>query len=294
MTSSHTARVIAWDHPLTGLSYVTRYTIFCSIKYSNIWGIGEARQSMANTKIRAVFFDFMGTCLDWHSGTINVLPQTIVESERSKLALEWRHNYFDANASRLAANEPPEDIDITLRKTLDAMLEKHPAHKNLFNDQTKHRCVAAWHSMPAWPEVPKAIEQLKAAGYEVFVYANGTTRLQLDLCKSSGLSFNMLFSSELLGVYKPAPESYRKILRMVKVKPEESVMVAAHAFDVRGGKEAGMKTVYIHRWTDDIKEDMEVVEGENDFFLEDMTNLPAVIGRFSAEDRNQRLVQLDA
>jgi 2-haloacid dehalogenase len=249
---------------------------------------------MANTKIRAVFFDFMGTCLDWHSGTINVLPQTIVESERSKLALEWRHNYFDANASRLAANEPPEDIDITLRKTLDAMLEKHPAHKNLFNDQTKHRCVAAWHSMPAWPEVPKAIEQLKAAGYEVFVYANGTTRLQLDLCKSSGLSFNMLFSSELLGVYKPAPESYRKILRMVKVKPEESVMVAAHAFDVRGGKEAGMKTVYIHRWTDDIKEDMEVVEGENDFFLEDMTNLPAVIGRFSAEDRNQRLVQLDA
>jgi len=63
------------------------------------------------------------------------------------------------------------------------------------------------------------------------------------------------------------------------VKPEESVMVAAHAHDVRGGKEAGMKTVYIHRWTDDIKEDMEVVKGENDFFLEDMTSLAEVIGQ---------------
>ncbi|MCJ1282047.1 hypothetical protein MMC26_001370 [Xylographa opegraphella] len=234
---------------------------------------------MAKTKIRAVFFDFMGTCLDWHSGAIKVLPQSIAESERSKLALEWRHDYFDANTARLAANGSPENIDITLRRTLDALLEKHPEHKDLFDDRIKHQCIVAWHSMPAWPEVPQAVEQLKAAGYEVFVFANGTTRLQLDLCKSSGLRFNMLFSSELLGVYKPAPKSYSKTLELVNVKPEESVMVAAHTSDVRGGKEAGMKTVYIHRWTDDIKEDMEVIKTENDFFLEDMTSLAEVIGQ---------------
>ena len=234
---------------------------------------------MANTKIRAVFFDFMGTCLDWHSGAINALPQSIAESERSELALEWRHDYFDANAARLATKEPPEDIDVTLRKTLDALLERYSVHKDLFDEATKQRCVAAWHSMPAWPDVPPAIAQLKTAGYEVFVYANGTTRLQLDLCRSSGLAFDMCFSSELLGVYKPAPESYRKTLQLVRVRPEESVMVAAHAYDVRGGKEAGMRTVYIHRWTDDVREDMEIVRGENDVFLEDMTDLAAVIGR---------------
>lgn len=234
---------------------------------------------MANPKIRAVFFDFMGTCLDWHSGTIKALPQSIPECERSKLALEWRHDYFNSNSARLAANEPPEDIDITLRTTLDALLKKHPAHKNLFDEQVKHRCIVAWHSMPAWPEVPRAIEQLKAAGYEVYVSANGTTRLQLDLCKSSGLAFNMLFSSELLGVYSPDLESFRKTFQLVKVKPEESVLVAALAWHNRGGKEAGMKTVYIHRWTDDINEDMELVKGENDFFLEDMTNLAVVIGQ---------------
>ncbi|MCJ1381002.1 hypothetical protein MMC17_004111 [Xylographa soralifera] len=234
---------------------------------------------MANTKIKAVFFDFMGTCLDWHSGAIKVLPQSIAESERSKLALEWRHDYFDVNTARLAANEPPENIDLTLLKTLNALLEKHLEYKHLFDDRTKHQCVVAWHSMPAWPEVPQAIEKLKASGYEVFVFANGTTRLQLDLCKSSGLRFNMLFSSELLGVYKPAPKSYSKTLELVNVKPEESVMVAAHTSDVRGGREAGMKTVYIHRWTDDINEDMEVIKKENDFFLEDMTSLAEVIGR---------------
>lgn len=34
------------------------------------------------------------------------------------------------------------------------------------------------------------------------VLANGTTRLQLDITKSSGLHFHMLFSSQLLGLTK--------------------------------------------------------------------------------------------
>ena len=89
----------------------------------------------------------------------------------------------------------------------------------------------------------------------------------------------MLFSSELLGVYKPAPESYLRTLELVNVEAGEAVMVAAHAYDLRGAKEVGMRTVYIHRWTDDINEDMEVFKGENDFFLEDMTGLEEVIGR---------------
>lgn len=234
-------------------------------------------------KIRAVFFDFMGTCLDWHSGIVNILPSSIPEAERSKLAIEWRHDYFDFNAARLAANQPPEDIDLTLLKVLEALLDKHPEiSKHLFDHETKEKCIKAWHSMPAWPDVAPAITQLKEAGYEVFVHANGTTRLQLDLCKSSGLAsmFNMLFSSELLNVYKPALESYYKALQLVKWRPEECVMVAAHAYDTRGAMKVGMRTVYIHRWTDDVNEDMEIVKKEHDFFLEDMTNLAETVGRF--------------
>ncbi|KAF8848323.1 (S)-2-haloacid dehalogenase IVA [Acephala macrosclerotiorum] len=236
---------------------------------------------MANPKIKAIFFDFMGTCLDWHTGALSALPQSIPHDTRSNLALEWRQDYFDSNAARLAAmpDEPPEDIDITLAKTLDALLEKHPEHKHLFDDKIKHDCIKAWHSMPAWPDVFPAIEALKAAGYEIFVFANGTTRLQLDLCKSSGLIFNMLFSSELLGVYKPAPKAYWRTLELVGVKPEESVQVAAHAYDTRGARGVGMRSVYVRRWTDDIREDMEVVREENDAFLEDMTGLMEAIGR---------------
>ncbi|CAI7645172.1 unnamed protein product [Penicillium pancosmium] len=213
---------------------------------------------MSQTKIKAVFFDFMGTCLDWHTSVVKSLPPSIPEAERSKLALEWRRRYFLENSQRHQQGLSPEDIDVTLARVLDA----------------------AWHSQPAWPEVGKAIRRLRDdLGLEVFVHANGTTRLQLDLTRSSGLDFNMLFSSQLLGVYKPSPLAYQKALDLVRLRPEEVVLVAAHAYDLRGAQSVGLKTVYIQRWTDDIDEDMDKVKTEFDGFLDDMENLPAMISR---------------
>jgi len=90
----------------------------------------------------------------------------------------------------------------------------------------------------------------------------------------------MLFSSKLLGVYKPAPEAYLKCLELLKLGVDECVMVAAHASDVKGAKGVGMKTVYIYRWTDDINEDQEVVKRENDAWLEGMEGLVGVIDGF--------------
>ncbi|KAJ5117004.1 haloacid dehalogenase [Penicillium angulare] len=228
-------------------------------------------------KIKAVFFDFMGTCLDWHSSVTKSMPTSISPEEASKLALNWRRLYFLENEGRFRQNLAPEDIDLTLARVLEIALLQAPGQPS-FNADEKEKLVQAWHSQPAWPEVPEAIQTLRdRLGLEVFVHANGTTRLQLDLTRSSGLKFNMLFSSKLLGLYKPNLGAYRKALELVQRTPDEVVMVAAHAYDLRAAKALGMKTVYIHRWTDDIHEDMEKVRGEFDVFLEDMEKLPSVI-----------------
>lgn len=44
-------------------------------------------------------------------------------------------------------------------------------------------------------------------------------------------------------------------------------------YDLSGAKKAGMKTVYVYRWTDDVREDQEVVKGENEVWLGDMRGL---------------------
>ncbi|KAH7147856.1 HAD-like domain-containing protein [Fusarium sp. MPI-SDFR-AT-0072] len=234
-------------------------------------------------KIKAVFFDFMGTCLDWHSSVVQALPPAIPEAEASKLALEWRRRYFIANSERLAQKLEPEDIDDTLIRVLDNVLEDSPEYKQHFDAPIKEQLITAWHSQPAWPEVRKAIQSIREdLGLEVFVHANGTTRLQLDLTRFAGLNFDMLFSSQLLGTYKPDPEAYNKALRLVKLKPQEVVLVAAHAYDLRGAQNVGIKTIYIHRWTDDVDEDMEKVKGEFAAFLEGMEELPATIERMQS------------
>ncbi|KAK1973802.1 haloacid dehalogenase [Colletotrichum cereale] len=229
-------------------------------------------------KIKAVFFDFMGTCLDWHASVVKSLPSSIPEDEASKFALEWRRQYFIEISERYHGGLQPEDVDITFARVLDNLLGQFPEHATHFNPSIKARLIEAWHSQPAWPEVPKAIQHIREdLGLEVFVHANGTTRLQLDLVRFSGLSFNMLFSSQLLGVYKPSPDAYNKALGLVQLRPEEVALVAAHAYDLRGAKKVGLKTVYVHRWTDDVDEDMEIVKSEVDAFLEDMTDLPNAI-----------------
>ncbi|CAK4001065.1 (S)-2-haloacid dehalogenase IVA [Lecanosticta acicola] len=231
--------------------------------------------------IRAVLFDFMGTCLDWHSSIVAALPSQMSPPEKSDFALQWRHAYFDANAARLASGEPPENIDITHRNVLDALLESRPEIAPLFTDESRARMVREWHHQKAWDDVQPAVRELKAKGYEVFVHANGTTRLQLDLVQSSGLSgsFAMLFSSELLGVYKPAARNYERVLELIGREAAECVTVAAHAYDLRGAKGVGMKTVYVYRWTDDVLEDQEVVKNENDAWLDGMEALGEVIER---------------
>jgi 2-haloalkanoic acid dehalogenase type II len=236
----------------------------------------------AQSTIKAVLFDFMGTCVDWHSSAVQAMPSLVPRNEASKIAMEWHQQYFYENSQRSTQELEPEDIDVTLARALSVVLDRNPEHKAHFDDAAKRNMVEKWHSQAAWPDVPQAIRSLREdLRLDVLVHGNGTPRLQMDLCRSSGLNFSMLFSSLLLGFYKPDPRSYQKALELVKLGPDEVVMVAAHAYDLRGAQKCGMRTIYIHRWTDDTDEDMEQVKTEFDVFLGNMEELPATIQKMN-------------
>ncbi|KAL1887471.1 hypothetical protein Sste5346_010220 [Sporothrix stenoceras] len=254
---------------------------------------------MAATKpIKAVFLDFMGTCLDWHSSVVRALPSSLPEETRSALALEWRQAFFDDIKSR-PPGEAPENIDVVHERLLRRLLANE-AHTSVATaiytagtETTIKAAVQAWHQMTAWPDVFAGLEklrQLSPGGIEVFVLANGTTRLQLDLVRSSGLHpvIDMLFSSQLIGVAKPTPDIYKKALDLVGISrdhPEQAVMVAAHAYDLRAAKAVGLRTVYIRRWTDDQDElDDDLLVSENDgHVLDDFSGLAEEIQKLQTE-----------
>jgi 2-haloalkanoic acid dehalogenase type II len=236
-------------------------------------------------RFKAVFFDFMGTCLDWHTSVSNALPSSLSREQKSDLALRWRQNYFDAAAARYVSGKSPEDIDITIRSALKATLDAGIVEKDQresFSAEAIDSAIRAWHNQPAWPEVAPALADLKSQGLELFVHANGTTRLQLDLIRPSGLQFDLLMSSQMLGIDIRDTRAFERALELVKLRREEVVKVACHANDLRTAKRAGLKTVYVKRWTDDIEEDMEKVEKEFDRCLDGFEGLREAVRELGA------------
>lgn len=140
---------------------------------------------------------------------------------------------------------------------------------DVWGEDAREKLVKQWHYQVAWSDVKKGLERLRRK-YEVCVLANGTTRLQLDIVKSANLSFDMLFSSQLLGLTKPDPKIYLRAVELVgaDLGKGECLMVAAHAYDLKAARGVGMGTVYIRRETEDLEEDFGDIEGGVDLFID--------------------------
>ncbi|KAK7460874.1 hypothetical protein VKT23_008803 [Stygiomarasmius scandens] len=180
----------------------------------------------------------MGTVTDWTSSIQNTIvsitsdhhPDSLLQS----LVADWRRGFFNEIHRRFHNGEPQEDIDVTHRRILNELLqhEKYLQLNAELDEGRREQLVQSWHYQTSWPDSIPGLQRLKQKFF-IVVLANGTTRLQLDLVKSSGLPFHTLFSSQLLGSTKPDPAIYHKTIALLGLKPEECLMVAAHAYDVR-------------------------------------------------------------
>ncbi|CAN5298467.1 haloacid dehalogenase type II [soil metagenome] len=104
-------------------------------------------------------------------------------------------------------------------------------------------------SLPAHSEVPEALKKLKNEGYTLATLTNSSNAAVEEQMVNSGLKqyFSKLLSIEDIGMYKPHKNTYQWAARKMGINPEESLLVAAHGWDVAGAKWAGMKTAFISR-----------------------------------------------
>jgi 2-haloalkanoic acid dehalogenase type II len=224
------------------------------------------------TQAKVLFFDLMGTCCDWHTSILSVLSslsslEKLPQTELGSFAKAWRAGFFKEIHRCFSKGLEQEDIDVIHRRVLDSLLAERGVTLEEWDNQTREQLARAWHNQRPWPDTVPALQRLKEKFF-IIVLANGTTRLQLDIVKSSKLPFHTLFSSQLLGLTKPDPLIYRKAADLVGCKIESCVMVAAHAYDLRAAKTVGMRTVYIRRKTEDPDEDFKIIERDVDVYLD--------------------------
>ena len=109
-------------------------------------------------KPKALVFDLMGTCLDWHSSILPTLARAMHQAasrqqqhppsdqEISDLALDWRQGFFDEIHARFEAGEPVEDIDVIHRRVLERLMNEQKWQRfGRISEEDIGTCVSAWH-----------------------------------------------------------------------------------------------------------------------------------------------------
>jgi 2-haloacid dehalogenase len=77
--------------------------------------------------------------------------------------------------------------------------------------------------------------------------SNGNVALLVNMAKHAGLPWDVVLSAEIARHYKPDPEAYLCVPRMLSLAPAEVLMVAAHKEDLDGAARAGLRTAFVAR-----------------------------------------------
>jgi len=152
-----------------------------------------------------------------------------------------------------AGGEGPSSVDEMHRQILDEMLTE-PEWKHLselWSEEEKVALVQGWHKLRGWPDSSRGLHALKTK-YIICTLSNGNVRLLADMAKASDLPWDIIFSGELLGSYKPNPKVYEGAAYHLSLDPSKCALVAAHIDDLHAADRCGYRSVYIRRETEDL------------------------------------------
>jgi 2-haloacid dehalogenase len=109
--------------------------------------------------------------------------------------------------------------------------------------------LAGFAELPAHPDVAPALERLKSAGIRIVALTNGGAENTQKLLERSRLSsfVERVISIDEVRRWKPNREVYLHAARAIGVEPARLALVAAHAWDVHGAKQAGLLGAWVKR-----------------------------------------------
>ena len=131
----------------------------------------------------------------------------------------------------------------TLRATFHAV----PLTRSV--DAAVDHVMEGFASLPARADLPDAARSLAAAGIRLVTLSNGAAAVAEALLDRAGVRdrFEALLSVEDAGAWKPAAGAYAYALERCGVQPRDTMLVAAHPWDIDGAARAGLRTTWINR-----------------------------------------------
>lgn len=200
---------------------------------------------MSAPDIEAVVFDILGTLVDEPSGIragIRAHARTVTESDLDELQALWQSHVEGEQSRILGGGRPWAPSHVLDREAAqlvaDAVGGTDPAGVA--------RLSLAGRELLPWPDTVAGLERL-AARFPLIGLSNAGRTALLGLNAHAGLRWHQALSAEDARTYKPAPEVYELAIALAAVSPDRLLMVAAHAWDLRGAQAVGLRTAYVAR-----------------------------------------------
>ena len=202
--------------------------------------------------VKALVFDVFGTVVDWRTSLISDLmwwgKGRGITADWTALVDGWRAVYA---ASMDEVRKHPERGYVILDVLHRRSLEKLVAQLGIsgLTDADLHHLTMGWHRLQPWPDSIAGLTRLKKK-FIISPLSNGNIALLTEMAKFAGLPWDLVMSAELFEHYKPDPETYLGAARLLCLKPEQVMMVAAHNSDLGAAQQQGLKTAFVPRPTE--------------------------------------------
>ena len=194
--------------------------------------------------LEAVVFDVLGTLVDEPSGLRAAIRQAVPlpDAAVDDLLVSWQQ-YVEGAQQEIAQGRR----GYVSTEVVDREAAQHVADLAGISDPAVlARLATAGQRLSPWGDSLSALERL-ATHLPVIGLSNAGRTALLRLNAYAGLRWHQALSAETVQAYKPAPEVYRLAVETAGCAPDRILMVAAHAWDLRGAQAVGMRTAYVER-----------------------------------------------
>ncbi|WP_433180681.1 haloacid dehalogenase type II [Actinoallomurus sp. CA-150999] len=200
---------------------------------------------MSELEIDAVVFDVLGTLVDEPAGIragIRELDPSFDDPRIERLLSLWQRHIDREQRRVLDGGRPYVTSD-----ALDREAARLVADAAGVDDPAAVAALAlSARRLPPWPDTVAGLARL-ADRFPLIGLSNASRTALLGLNAHAGLRWHQALSAEDARTYKPDPAVYRLAVAVSGRPPERLLMVAAHAWDLRGAQGLGLRTAYVAR-----------------------------------------------
>lgn len=223
-------------------------------------------QKLPLAPVRAITFDMYGTLLDlvasFAAGFDEFLKAKGYPGSAEDVVQAWETTYLHESNVDSLLGRPRTAFEIVRRVTLSGLFSK------LKIDHTSEdieKLVTVKATPTLFSDVKEHLTRIKDLGkYQMSVLSNGDLKSLDGAVSGLGIPVDRAISAEQAGYYKPHSMVYKHAIKELGVPGAQVLHVAAHAWDIRGARVAGMAGAYINRYeipyfdSDDSQADLEV------------------------------------